>query len=54
VELAHKRVRNLEEAARLTYRALAAGVLFRLPECPAEFTDALPSDALSSDAGSAV
>jgi ribulose-5-phosphate 4-epimerase/fuculose-1-phosphate aldolase len=25
VELAHKRVRNLEEAARLTWRALAAG-----------------------------
>jgi hypothetical protein len=32
---AHKRVRNLEEAAQLTYRALAAGVLSALPECPA-------------------
>lgn len=37
VELAHKRARNLEEAARLTYRALAAGSLPRLSECPAEF-----------------
>lgn len=35
VELAHKRVRNLEEAATLTYRALAAGALAALPECPA-------------------
>jgi len=37
VELAHKRVRNLDEAASLTYRALAAGVLPALRECPAEF-----------------
>jgi L-fuculose-phosphate aldolase len=35
VETAHKRVRNLEEAAQLTYRALAAGLLPALPECPA-------------------
>jgi L-fuculose-phosphate aldolase len=34
VELAHKRARNLEEAARLTYQALAAGVLADLPDCP--------------------
>lgn len=33
VELAHKRVRNLEEAAWLTYRALVLGRL-DLPECP--------------------
>ncbi|MGX7677072.1 class II aldolase/adducin family protein [Plantactinospora sp. DSM 117369] len=37
VELAHKRAANLEEAARLTYRALAAGRLAELPELPAEF-----------------
>ncbi|MBF9130718.1 class II aldolase/adducin family protein [Plantactinospora sp. S1510] len=37
VELAHKRAANLEEAARLTYRALAAGRLDDLPDCPAEF-----------------
>jgi ribulose-5-phosphate 4-epimerase/fuculose-1-phosphate aldolase len=41
VELAHKRALYLEEAAQLTYRALAAGVLAGLPECPAEFTAAL-------------
>ena len=34
VELAHKRALYLEEAARLTWRALAAGVLDKLPECP--------------------
>ena len=34
VELAHKRVRNLEEAAQLTYRALVAGVLPTLAESP--------------------
>ena len=32
VELAHKRVRNLEEAAQLTYRALLLGR--EPPECP--------------------
>lgn len=32
VELAHKRARNLEEAAQLTYRALLLGR--ELPECP--------------------
>lgn len=37
VELAHKRVRNLEEAAQLTYRALLAGQLSALRECPTEF-----------------
>lgn len=35
VELAHKRALYLEEAARLTYRALALGALDRLPDCPA-------------------
>ena len=34
VELAHKRALYLEEAARLTYAALAAGVLEKLPDCP--------------------
>ena len=41
VELAHKRARNLEEAALLTYRALAAGRLDGLRECPEEFLDRL-------------
>jgi L-fuculose-phosphate aldolase len=41
VELAHKRAMYLEEAARLTYRALAAGVLDALPECPPEYAAAL-------------
>jgi L-fuculose-phosphate aldolase len=35
VELAHKRALYLEEAARLTYRALGAGGAATLPECPA-------------------
>ncbi|HET9516413.1 MAG TPA: class II aldolase/adducin family protein [Actinoplanes sp.] len=39
VELAHKRARNLEEAAQLTYRALAAGRLDALRDCPDEFLD---------------
>jgi ribulose-5-phosphate 4-epimerase/fuculose-1-phosphate aldolase len=43
VELAHKRARNLEEAAMLTYRALAAGRLDGLRECPEEFLDRLQS-----------
>ncbi len=48
VELAHKRARNLEEAAQLTYRALAAGRLENLRECPEEFLDRLSgSTALS-------
>src|SRR5438067_13734499 len=34
VEIAHKRAVYLEEAARLSYAALAAGVLDKLPECP--------------------
>ncbi len=39
VELAHKRARNLEEAARLTYQALAAGRLSALRGCPDEYLD---------------
>jgi L-fuculose-phosphate aldolase len=35
VELAHKRALYLEEAARLTFRALSAGLLGKLPELPA-------------------
>lgn len=42
VEMAHKRVRNLEEAARLTYRALALGRA-DLPECPPGFAAHLRS-----------
>jgi L-fuculose-phosphate aldolase len=45
VELAHKRVRNLDEAARLTYQALAAGVLANLSEVPEEFLDGLAGGA---------
>jgi len=45
VELAHKRARNLEEAAMLTYRAMAAGRLDGLRECPSEFLDHLQSSA---------
>lgn len=41
VEWAHRRARNLEEAAQLTYRALAAGRLSTLPDCPA-FTPGRP------------
>jgi len=41
VELAHKRARNLEEAATMTYRALAAGRLESLRDCPEEFLDRL-------------
>ena len=44
VELAHKRARNLEEAAALTYRALVAGRLEALRECPDAFLDRLGSD----------
>jgi ribulose-5-phosphate 4-epimerase/fuculose-1-phosphate aldolase len=36
VEQAHKRALYLEEAARLTYAALAAGVLDKLPQCPVD------------------
>jgi L-fuculose-phosphate aldolase len=43
VELAHKRARNLEEAAGLTYRAMVAGRLSTLRECPDEFLDRLAS-----------
>ncbi len=45
VELAHKRARNLEEAAALTYRALTAGRLDGLRDCPEEFVDRLHSAA---------
>lgn len=48
VELAHKRARNLEEAARLTYRALAAGRLENLRDCPEEFFERLSSSAAVS------
>jgi ribulose-5-phosphate 4-epimerase/fuculose-1-phosphate aldolase len=45
VELAHKRARNLEEAARLTYRALVAGKLDVLRECPDQFLDRMSGSA---------
>jgi L-fuculose-phosphate aldolase len=45
VELAHKRARNLEEAAALTYKALAAGRLENLRNCPEEFLDRLSGSA---------
>ncbi|GAA2652363.1 class II aldolase/adducin family protein [Paractinoplanes durhamensis] len=48
IELAHKRARNLEEAAQLTYRALAAGRLENLRECPEEFLDRLSGSAAVS------
>jgi ribulose-5-phosphate 4-epimerase/fuculose-1-phosphate aldolase len=48
VELAHKRASNLEEAAQLTYRALAAGRLDNLRECPEEFLDRLSGSAAIS------
>ena len=41
VELAHKRARNLEEAAALTYQALIAGRLENLRDCPEAFLDRL-------------
>jgi ribulose-5-phosphate 4-epimerase/fuculose-1-phosphate aldolase len=41
VELAHKRALNLEEAARLTYRALALGRAGELPACPPEVVERL-------------
>jgi L-fuculose-phosphate aldolase len=43
VELAHKRAMYLEEAARLTYRALALGRADVMSECPPEFLEALES-----------
>jgi ribulose-5-phosphate 4-epimerase/fuculose-1-phosphate aldolase len=45
VELAHKRARNLEEAASLTYKALAAGRLENLRDCPEEFLNRLSGSA---------
>jgi len=41
VEMAHKRARNLEEAAELTYRAVQAGRLENLRDCPDEFVNRL-------------
>jgi L-fuculose-phosphate aldolase len=41
IEMAHKRARYLEEAAQLTYRALAAGRLENLRDCPEEFLNRL-------------
>jgi ribulose-5-phosphate 4-epimerase/fuculose-1-phosphate aldolase len=48
VELAHKRARNLEEAAMLTYRALTAGRLDDLRSVPEEFLDRIASPAMQS------
>ena len=48
VELAHKRARNLEEAAQLTYRAVAAGRLENLRDCPDEFLSRLSGSAALS------
>lgn len=45
VELAHKRARNLEEAAELTYRAVQAGRLENLRDCPDEFVNRLATSA---------
>jgi L-fuculose-phosphate aldolase len=45
VELAHKRARNLEEAAQLTYRAVEAGRLENLRDCPDEFVNRIASGA---------
>jgi L-fuculose-phosphate aldolase len=41
VELAHQRALYLEEAARLTYRALTLGRADAMRACPAEFIEAL-------------
>jgi ribulose-5-phosphate 4-epimerase/fuculose-1-phosphate aldolase len=48
VELAHKRARNLEEAAQLTYRAVQAGRLENLRDCPDEFLSRLSGSATVS------
>jgi L-fuculose-phosphate aldolase len=48
VELAHKRALYLEEAARLTYRAMLLSAVNRLPDCPREFTDRLDGDSTVS------
>jgi ribulose-5-phosphate 4-epimerase/fuculose-1-phosphate aldolase len=45
VELAHKRARNLEEAAQITYRAVEAGRLENLRDCPDEFVNRVASSA---------
>lgn len=45
VELAHKRALYLEEAARLTYQALALGRADALNECPSEFIQAIEAGA---------
>jgi ribulose-5-phosphate 4-epimerase/fuculose-1-phosphate aldolase len=41
VELAHKRALYLEEAARLTYAALAVGRADKLRDCPADWASGL-------------
>jgi len=43
VEMAHKRARYLEEAAQLTYRAVEAGRLENLRDCPDEFVNRVAS-----------
>lgn len=48
VELAHKRAFYLEEAARLTYSALALGRVAQLRPCPPEFDPALAKYSLDS------
>jgi len=48
IELAHKRARNLDEAAQLTYRALTAGRLDTLRDCPEEFLARLSGSATIS------
>jgi L-fuculose-phosphate aldolase len=45
VELAHKRARNLEEAAQITYRAVEAGRLENLRDCPDEFVNRVANSA---------
>jgi ribulose-5-phosphate 4-epimerase/fuculose-1-phosphate aldolase len=45
VEMAHKRARNLEEAALITYRAVQAGRLENLRDCPDEFVNRVASSA---------
>jgi L-fuculose-phosphate aldolase len=48
VELAHQRALYLEEAARLTYQALALGRADVMRDCPAEFVEALESGTQST------
>jgi L-fuculose-phosphate aldolase len=48
VELAHKRALYLEEAARLTYQALALGRAEGLSDCPPEFIRAIEAGTQST------